>query len=71
MESIPYSALPFAVRLATMAAYFMGWVLFAELVIDRHGLARYLPLYRIGNFCPYDLAVLAVLTVWWWTLHRS
>jgi len=47
-----FRSLPLAVRLATMLAFFLAWVLFAELIIDRHGLDTYLPFYRVGNFLP-------------------
>jgi len=66
---IRFRSLPLAVRLATMLAYFLAWVLFAELIIDRHGLDAYLPFYRVGNFCPYDVVVLLVLAFGWWRTH--
>jgi len=67
---IRFRDLPLAVRLATMLVFFMAWVGFAELVIDRQGLDRHLPFYRIGDLCPYDLAVLAILGFAWWRAHR-
>ena len=63
---IRFRSLPLAVRLATMLAFFVAWILFAELIIDRHGLDAYLPYYRVGNFCPYDVAVLLILAFSWW-----
>jgi len=36
------------------------WVIFEETVVDRHGLWRYMPFYRVGLFCARDAAVLAV-----------
>jgi hypothetical protein len=36
------------------------WVIFEETVVDRHGLWRYMPFYRVGLFCVWDAAVLAV-----------
>ena len=70
MEPIPFRTLPFAVRITTVATWFMAWVLFAELVIDRHGLNEWLPFYRVGNLCPYDLAVIALLVFAWVRLNR-
>ena len=67
---IRFRSLPLAVRLAAMLAYFLAWVLFAELVIDRYGLDAHLPFYRVGDVCPYELAVLAVLGIAWWRAHR-
>ncbi len=38
-----------------------SWVIFEELVVDRHGLWRYVPFYRVGLFCTWDVLVLAVI----------
>jgi hypothetical protein len=70
MRTIAFKDLPWIVRAATMATWFIAWILFAELVIDRHGLDAYLPFYRVGNLCPYDIAVLAMLALAWVRLHR-
>ena len=71
MARVRFRELPLITRLATMLAYFMAWVMFAEFVIDRHNLDRFLPFYRVGNLCPYDLAVALILAVSWWRLHRD
>ncbi len=71
MQNIPFTALPFATKLAVMLVPFIGWILLAEFVIDRHGLDRFLPFYRFGQFCPYEVLVLAVLGLIWWRLERS
>ena len=70
MTRIRFRTLPLAVRVATMLAYFVAWVIFAEFGIDRYGLDEYLPFYRIGDLCPYDLAVIALLAFGWWRAHR-
>jgi hypothetical protein len=70
MESIAFKSLPRTVRIAALATFFIGWVLFAELIIDRHGLGAWLPFYRVGNLCPYDIAVLAMLAWAWVRLNR-
>jgi hypothetical protein len=49
----------------------MAWVMFAEFVIDRHGLDEFLPYYRVGNLCPYDLAIIAIILAFWIVAHRS
>lgn len=71
MQKIPFAALPGLVRLTSLATIFIGWVLFEELVIDRHGLDRFLPFYRVANLCPYDLAVLLLLTGAWILFRRG
>jgi hypothetical protein len=70
MEPISFAQLPLIIRLASLLTLFLGWVCFAEFVIDRHGLDRFLPFYRVGNLCPYDAAVIAILVGVWLWLHR-
>lgn len=52
---------PISIKLAVFLAFFNSWVLFEELVIDRHGLHQYLPFYRVGLFCVWDVLALAVI----------
>ena len=37
-----------------------AWVIFEETVVDRLGLWRYMPFYRVGLFCVWDAAVFAI-----------
>lgn len=71
MQKIAFAALPGLVQFTSLATLFIGWVLFAEFVIDRHGYDRLLPFYRVANFCPYDVAVLLLLVATWALLRRS
>lgn len=48
--------LPVLVRIAVALTFLNSFVLFEELIVDRLGLWRYLPLYRLGKFCIWDLA---------------
>lgn len=64
-----FKSLPLLVRLTSLLSLFLAWVLFAEFVIDRHGLDSYLPFYRGGILCPYEATVLLVLALSWWWLH--
>jgi hypothetical protein len=52
--------LPVIARIAIAMTFINTWVIFEETVVDRHGLWRYMPLYRVGLFCVWDAAVLAV-----------
>ena len=70
MTNITFRDLPLPTRIATLLTYFWSWVLIEELVIDRHGLDRYLPLYRVGQLCTYDLVAVVVL-VWLWFRWNS
>lgn len=61
VTSVPIESLPFTARWAIVAAYFTAFVCFEEFVIDRYGLAPYLPLYRLGDICLYDAVALLVI----------
>lgn len=68
MQKVTFAALPVLVQFTSLATLFVGWVLFAEMIIDRHGYDRFLPLYRVGNLCLYDVAVLSLLVIVWFIL---
>ena len=48
------------VKIAIAMTAINTWILFEEIVVDRHGLWRYMPYYRVGLFCVWDAAVLAI-----------
>ena len=52
--------LPVIAKIAISMTFINTWVIFEETVVDRHGLWRYMPFYRVGLFCVWDAAVLAV-----------
>ena len=52
--------LPLIAKIAIAITFLNMWVIFEETVVDRHGLWRYMPFYRVGLFCVWDAAVLAV-----------
>jgi hypothetical protein len=52
-----------AVKLSLWMTLFLAWIVFEETVIDRHGIWRYLPLYRFANLCIYDISVAALLAI--------
>ena len=52
--------LPLIAKIAIAMTFINTWVIFEEAVVDRHGLWRYMPYYRVGLFCVWDAAVLAV-----------
>ena len=63
---------PWLVRLAVGLTFFNSFVLFEELVVDRHGLGPYLPFYRVGDVCVYDgLAVVVIILGLWWVGRRT
>jgi hypothetical protein len=52
--------LPLIGKIAIAIAFINMWVIFEETVVDRTGLWRYMPYYRVGLFCAWDAAVLAI-----------
>jgi len=52
--------LPLIAKIAIAMTVINTWVIFEETIVDRHGLWRYMPYYRVGLFCVWDAAVLAV-----------
>ena len=52
--------LPLIAKIAIAMTFINAWVLFEETVVDRYGLWRYMPFYRVGLFCVWDAAVFAI-----------
>jgi hypothetical protein len=52
--------LPLIAKIAIAMTFINTWVIFEETIVDRHGLWRYMPYYRVGLFCVWDASVLAV-----------
>ena len=52
---------PGIVRFAVWLTFFNTWVLFEETVVDRTGLWEYMPYYRVGKFCSWDVGAMALL----------
>jgi hypothetical protein len=63
VEKIRFVQLPLSVKIAMAFTYFNSFVLFEEIVIDRGGLYRYLPLYRFQRFCAWDVAAIALISI--------
>src|SRR5213080_2751444 len=60
MKTSTTPPLPLIAKIAIAVTFVNTWVIFEETVVDRHGLWRYMPFYRVGLFCVWDAAVLAV-----------
>lgn len=52
--------LPVIAKIAIAMTFINAWIIFEETIVDRHGLWRYMPYYRVGLFCVWDAAVFAV-----------
>jgi hypothetical protein len=72
MSRLPFRQLPLLVKVAVALTLFNSWVLFEEVVIDRQGLWKYLPFYRVGILCAWDVLGLIVIgIVIWLASHRT
>ena len=63
MSRIPGRDPSLIVRLGLALTLFNSWVLFEETVVDRLGWWRYMPCYRVGHFCEWDVAALLAIVV--------
>ena len=68
METLSFRQLPLIVKVAVGIAFLNTWILFEEIVVDRQGLWRYMPFYRVGDFCVWDLTVSLLIFAGLWRL---
>src|ERR1700676_3203140 len=61
MSNVTFRELPLLVKAAVFVSFSTAWVMFEELVIDRYGLWRFLPFYKFGRFCAWDVSALVVI----------
>ncbi len=74
MSKVPFKDLRFLVKAAVFVGFYLAWIMFEELVIDRTGLWRFMPLYKVGLFCVWDVFALVILgsgLVWFSLSPRS
>jgi hypothetical protein len=71
MGTVPFKQLPMIVKVGVGIAFNDAWWSIEEFVIDRHGLWRYMPYYRVGDPCVWDLAVAILTFVGLWRLSRQ
>jgi hypothetical protein len=70
MSKGPVTSLPLLVKIAVALTCFNSRVLFEETVVDRHGLWRYMPFYRVGVFCTWDAVALLIIGLGVWYAFR-
>ena len=72
MASEPSPAvMPGIVKAAVVVTFFNTWVLFEETVVDRYGLWEYMPYYRVGRLCSWDIGAMALLGFIVWRAFRG
>jgi len=62
---------PWFLRIGLALTFFNSWVLFEETIVDRHGLWRHMPCYRVGLFCEWDVAAIVIIVAGLWFLFRK
>lgn len=63
---------PWLARLAIGLTLLNSWILFEEVIVDRTGLWKYMPHYRVGDACVWDLgATIAIVLFVVWQSRRS
>jgi len=59
-------------QFAVWLTFFNTWVLFEETVVDRYGLWEYMPYYRVGRLCSWDIGAMVLLGyIVWRTFRRA
>jgi hypothetical protein len=66
MMPLPFKQLPLTVRIAVGVVFYNAWWSIEEFVIDRHGLWKYMPYYKVADPCIWDLAVGVIITLAIW-----
>ena len=61
MRQIPGHDPSVILRVGLALTLFNSWVLFEETVVDRLEWWRYMPCYRVGHFCEWDVAAIVVI----------
>ena len=66
MEMLSFKQMPLVVKIAVGVVFLNTWSLPEEFVIDRHGLWKYMPYYKVAEGCVWDLAVALIIgfTIW-------
>ena len=54
---------PLIIKITIGLTFFNSWILFEEFVIDRFGYWQYMPLYKVGYICTYDIVVLVMIVI--------
>ena len=72
MTEVDPHPMPGLLKGAVVLSFFNSWVLFEETVVDRYGLWQYMPYYRVGEICAWDIGALALI-IWLslWMLRRA
>ena len=67
---VSFRQLPLVVKIAVWFVFNNAWWSIEEFVIDRHGVWKYMPYYRVADPCLWDLAVALIVGFGLWRLSR-
>ena len=70
MDTLSFKRLPLVVKIAVGVVFYNAWWSIEEFVIDRHGLWKYMPYYRVAEPCAWDLAVGLIIVSAIWHISR-
>jgi hypothetical protein len=73
MNKVSFRDLPLVAKVAIGIAFNNAWWSIEEFVIDRSNVWRYMPDYRVGKVCIWDVtvALLTVIGLWWLSRPRE
>ena len=63
MKKLTFKQLPPIVKIGLGIVFYNAWWSSEEFVIDRHGPWKYMPYYKVGDACVWDLTVAVIITV--------
>ena len=68
--TIAFRQLPLIAKVAVGIVFYNAWWSIEEFVIDRYGLWKYMPYYRVAAPCLWDLVVGVIIVFGLWRLSR-
>ena len=71
MEKLRFKQMPLVVKIAVGLVFNNVWWSMEEFVINRNGLWKYMPYYKVDDACVWDLAValITVVVICWASLN--
>lgn len=61
MQQIQFGSLPTLAKFGIGAGILFLWTVFENQVIERFGIYQYMPFYRVGSICAWDIAAITVI----------
>jgi hypothetical protein len=72
VKKLSFRQLPLVVKIAVGVTFLNAWISFEEFFVDRLGLWKYMPFYRVADFWVWDFTVtLVIVTGIWYASRRE